>query len=163
MGEVIASRGKARRAEPAKERRRIKRRRTTEESIAHADRPPHAHEGLAQHHIQGLAPDQHPSNPEPGPIELTGSTATSPATSDDSSVWNPTIFCITSVIDDNYNYYNSYAPLLRANSFVAPYLQPSVAPPHPLALPASAPPQGEAAREDEPEGEFDTDQFPNLK
>jgi hypothetical protein len=120
VGNVRGSRRKNDEAEPPCQEGQSKRQRMTEESNAHAERPPHIHEGLAQ--LLGLASDQNPSNPEPGPVDA--------------------------------------APL-RADSFIAPYPQPSVVQPHPLALPASAPPQGEAAREDEPEVEFDTDQFLN--
>ncbi|ELR13397.1 uncharacterized protein ACA1_243570 [Acanthamoeba castellanii str. Neff] len=151
LGEVITNRGTARRQEPA---RRSKRQRTSD---AQADRP----EGLAQHQDQGLASDQHPLNPEPGPIELTGSTTTSPAGTPQygSFDWNPPTNSI-SYVDNNSIYdNNSHAAPLRDDRFITPYPHPSVVRPDPLALPTSAPPQGEAAREDETE--FDTDQFFN--
>jgi hypothetical protein len=161
VGEVITNRGKARRQEPAEQRRRSKRQRTTNESDAQADRPPHAREGLAQHQTEGLASDQHPSNPEPGPIELTGSTTTSPAGTPQygSFDWNPPICSISYVDNNSIDDNNSYAAPLRDDRFITPYPHPSVVRPDPLALPTSAPPQGEAAREDETE--FDTDQFFN--
>lgn len=168
LGYVSASRRKKSK-EPRQEGQ--SKRQRTEECNANADRPPHVHAQLL-----GLASDQNPSNLEPGPAELTGSTTTSPAPGTPPNAcydWNPTIFSISSVynsIDDN-NYYhnnhnnydnnnNSYAAPLRADSVATLYPQPSVVQPNPLALPASAPPQGETAREDE-SGAFDTNQFLN--